>query len=259
MVRPAPSREVWALAMPKSQTFTKSGSPRREASMMLLGLRSRWTMPWACASSSAPSTWSMMRPTRASDSGPSRRMSWPEVHPLQQLHGDVEQVLIAAEVDDLDRVGVVQAGGVPGLELEALEQPLVAHELAAQELEGHHLAQRHLLGLVDVPHGAGADQLEHPEVGPDDPADDGGRRPLEALAGPASPGSPSGSLCPDRPAPPAPYRCSGSFSSLACAISLPKPFAMTCCPARRYRARRVNVRARGTFPGTVHFCPLRRP
>ena len=67
---------------------------------------------------------------------------------------------------------MVEPGGVPGLQLEALEQPLVPLQLAAQQLEGDHLAERHLLGLVDVAHGAGADQLEHAEVGPDDAADD---------------------------------------------------------------------------------------
>jgi hypothetical protein len=55
---------LFDLAMPKSQTFTRSSSPRRSTSMMLAGFRSRWMTPWAWASSSAASTWDMIRTMR---------------------------------------------------------------------------------------------------------------------------------------------------------------------------------------------------
>ena len=43
--------------MPKSTTFTKSRSPSRATSTMLLGLKSRWMMPDSCAVPSARHTW----------------------------------------------------------------------------------------------------------------------------------------------------------------------------------------------------------
>ncbi len=63
------------LAMPKSRTFT-----RLPLTMMLSGLMSRWTMPFACASARASATPRPMRQISASAIGP-RLMSadngWP--------------------------------------------------------------------------------------------------------------------------------------------------------------------------------------
>ena len=65
-----------AFAMPKSTTFTQSDPSRNFASMMLSGLRSRWTIPMSCATESASATWRTISPARSGGSAPSRaRMS----------------------------------------------------------------------------------------------------------------------------------------------------------------------------------------
>ena len=120
----SPSLSV-ALAMPKSHTLTKSCSPRRSISMMLLGLRSRWITPCACASSSAFSTCVMI----AADAQQRQREvvadHLRQIAPGQQLHRDVERaVVVFARVDDLDRIRVVEQRRALRLALEAGDQPV---------------------------------------------------------------------------------------------------------------------------------------
>ena len=69
--------------MPKSTTFTKSVSPSTDSRKTFAGLRSRWTIPFACVADSADATCRMMwlaagadilpmRARRFSRSSPSR-------------------------------------------------------------------------------------------------------------------------------------------------------------------------------------------
>jgi hypothetical protein len=93
-----------------------------------------------------------------------------QIPPGEQLHGDVEgPVAILPRIDDLDRVRVVQQRRALGFALEPADQLLVAHEVRVQHLDGHLLAERELLGLVDVAHRAAADEPVDPEVPRDDP------------------------------------------------------------------------------------------
>ncbi len=65
----APGEVIFAI--PKSSTFTKSGSPRRGSTMTFSGFRSRCTIPCAWASARAERTCAAMRTMRASPSGDS--------------------------------------------------------------------------------------------------------------------------------------------------------------------------------------------
>ncbi|CKU70201.1 Uncharacterised protein [Mycobacterium tuberculosis] len=66
--------------MPKSSTFACGTAPV-SVTITLSGLRSRWTMPAACAQSSASSTSAMRRPVSDAVSAPWRRMRLVSVSP----------------------------------------------------------------------------------------------------------------------------------------------------------------------------------
>ena len=59
-----------ALAIPKSTTFTQSEPSRLRASMMLSGLRSRWTIPMSCATLRASAACRVISAARRGGSAP---------------------------------------------------------------------------------------------------------------------------------------------------------------------------------------------
>ena len=147
---------------------------------MLAGLRSRWTIPFACADSSASAIWIPRSSSVASSIGPApdplrERLS------LEQLHGD--EVLALVLVDRVDGAdpGVVERRGRARLALEALEGGRVGGELGGQELERDVPAELRVLGLVDDAHAAAAELRDDPVVGDGladhRPSPSGGRRP----------------------------------------------------------------------------------
>ena len=81
-----------------------------------------------------------------------------QIAPVEQLHGDEEQPLVVAEVDDLQDVRMRQHRGALGLAIEALGQRRVAGHGVVQHLERDLLAEIGLLGEVDAAHGAGAEE-----------------------------------------------------------------------------------------------------
>ena len=91
------------LATPKSSTFT--GGPTKTLS----GLRSRWMMPWACASTSARRT-SRVELQRARERQRTFREQRRERAPFQQLHRQVHRAAgQLAEVEDVDDVRVLDS------------------------------------------------------------------------------------------------------------------------------------------------------
>ena len=99
-----------------------------------------------------------------------------EAAALDELHGVVVHAALGADGVDRDDVGVVQAGGGLGLELEPLELAGVQGRGEGQDLQGHPAAERDLLGLVDDPHAAAADLAEEAEVAEPARPDGLGRR-----------------------------------------------------------------------------------
>ena len=76
---------------------------------------------------------------------------------VDELHGEIMNVVGLADVDPLDDVGVVELGHRPGLAQEPLPEPVVGSVLGREALDRHDPVHRYLQGLVDGAHGALAD------------------------------------------------------------------------------------------------------
>ncbi len=86
-----------------------------------------------------------------------RRDQFLEVRPVQQLHGQIELALLAAEVEDGDDVGMVQGRGGLRLALEALHELVVGGVELGHRLDRDVTVERPVVGAIDVAHGSGAD------------------------------------------------------------------------------------------------------
>ena len=134
----------------------------RLVTKMLAGLMSRWTMPSACAASSA-SAISMASGRMVSVSSGRARDAMLQRHAVQKLHGDEGLAVLLADVVDGADVGMIQRGSGPGFAAEAVQGLRVAGDLVGQELEGDEAMQPRVLGLVDHTHTAAA-ELFHDAV-----------------------------------------------------------------------------------------------
>jgi hypothetical protein len=101
-----------------------------------------------------------------------------QVLAAQELHREIEDPVVGpAEVDDTDAVGVVQAARGPRLLVEPCHRLLVAEQMRMDDLDRNGSPKRRLLGLVDAPHPADADDLLQQVAPPDDAADERVRSP----------------------------------------------------------------------------------
>ena len=113
-----PSFPLQALARPKSRTFTLPSG----VSLTFAGLRSRWTMPFSWASSSASAICCATTRASSTGSGPALQplgevLALDQLHDEEALHAD--RALLEA-VDGGD-AGVIQRGEQLRLALEAGE------------------------------------------------------------------------------------------------------------------------------------------
>jgi hypothetical protein len=95
-----------------------------------------------------------------------------ELGAVDVAHGDVQLAGDLAGVVDGDDVRVVDRGGEAGLAQEALAEPFVFRELGSENLQRHRPFEREVVGAVDHPHPAPADQRLDPiagELAPDPP------------------------------------------------------------------------------------------
>ena len=101
-----------------------------------------------------------------------------EVAPIDVLHRQVEQAVgLLAEVEDTNRVRVVEARCRPGLSTKALGEGAVDRELAMQDLDGDGLVERQLPGEVDDAHRSRAKPLLDGELSRDRAAQTSDRAP----------------------------------------------------------------------------------
>ena len=85
--------------------------------------------------------------------------------PVDVAHRDVQLARDLAGVVDRDDVRVVDRGGQPGLAQEALAEALVLRELGREDLQRDRPFEREVVGAVDDPHPAPADQRLDPVAG----------------------------------------------------------------------------------------------
>ncbi len=104
-----------------------------------------------------------MSATRAGASGQSSRRTRVQAPAVEVLHRDVEQAVgLGAEVEDLDRVGVIQARRGLRLPVESSGEGGVVGVLAVHHLDGDGLLEGDLSRPEDGAHRAAADEvLDH--------------------------------------------------------------------------------------------------
>ena len=146
---------VSAFARPKSSTFTVPS----DFTLMLAGFRSRWTMPWLCAHSSASAICLAMGSASSSASAPLRdavrqRRS---VHQLQ--HQRQHAVGFFEPVDRRD-VRMVQRGQHLGLALEPREPVRVAREGRRKDLHRDVAVELRVPRAIHLAHPAFAEQRD---------------------------------------------------------------------------------------------------
>ena len=81
-----------------------------------------------------------------------------EVAALDVAHGEEEDAVLLARLEDRDDVRVVEGGGDLRLPQEALPETLVLRELGGDHLERDLAAEPGFLGAVDRAHAAAADE-----------------------------------------------------------------------------------------------------
>src|SRR5206468_4852167 len=85
---------------------------------------------------------------------------------LDELEHQVGEVVLVAEVEDLQDVRMLETGDRPRLLLEALAVERVVGEEVGEDLDRHVAVESGVVGAVDGRHAAAADALEQ-TVGPD--------------------------------------------------------------------------------------------
>src|SRR5216117_3434635 len=137
-------------AMPKSMIFTCP----RASSMMLPGLMSRCTTPRSCAKASPSATWWDVDRVRRGERRLQQALA--QVGPLEQLHRQVSEVALLAEIVGRDDVRMRELAGGLGLLEKALVVILAALGVVAQDdgLQRDDAVEVRVLGAVDDPHSA---------------------------------------------------------------------------------------------------------
>ena len=156
---PPAGRARSILARPKSRTFACP----RGLTKMFAGLRSRCTIPLACADSSASAICTPTSRRAARSAGPRRTRSASVSPSSSSMAMKCWPLVLVDRVDGAD-AGVVQLGGGLGLALEALEGGRVPGHLRGEELEGHAASEPRVLRLVDDAHAPAAQPRRDPVV-----------------------------------------------------------------------------------------------
>lgn len=81
--------------------------------------------------------------------------------PFHVFHDDIVQILVLADIIDIDDGRMDQAGRRLGFPFELLHLRLVVHKLLAHNLDGHLAVQKHVPSQVDFCHAAEADGFQH--------------------------------------------------------------------------------------------------
>ena len=164
-----------ALASPKSRTFTTPSG----VILMLAGLRSRWTMPLSCATSSASVICRAIANASASGN-PARRARRDasfsaSVSPSTSSSDQRRMPSTSSTGVDGADAGVIEGGEHACLALEARQAIRIVGECGGKNLDGDVAAELHVARAVYLTHPAGAEErLE--AISADDATDAGRRR-----------------------------------------------------------------------------------
>ena len=156
-VRCPSSTSPISLAMPKSSSLAYESPCCGCTIQMLSGLRSRWTIPWRCAASSA---WQICRRRRRASSGWNGPLLEPigQALAVEELHHEVvAPVGQPPEREDVDDVRVADLVDRARLVDEPAHQLGIGGDLRRQHLDRDALADDGLDAGVDRPHAALAD------------------------------------------------------------------------------------------------------
>ena len=96
-----------------------------------------------------------------------------EAAAFDEFHGDVEVVVVAAGGEDLDDVGVADAGGDVGFAFELAEAAVILAEVWVEDFEGEDAAEGVVVGFEDAAHAAEAEGAEEGEGGEEAAGADG--------------------------------------------------------------------------------------
>ena len=127
---------VATLARPKSRILAWP----RLVTKMLAGLMSRWTMPSACAASSASAISIAERQQRVDfERAPGDEVLQRQA--VQKLHGDEALAVVLADFVNGADVGMVQRGGGTRFAPETFERLGILRDIVGQKLEGDEAAE----------------------------------------------------------------------------------------------------------------------
>ena len=149
--------------LPASVTFASPKSRilacPRLVTKMFAGLMSRWTMPSACAASSASAISMASDRIRFHLHRPARDPVL-QRQAIQKLHGDERLAVVLADLVNRADVGMVQRRGRLRFAPEALQRLRVLGHIIGQELQSDKAAELCVLGLVDHAHPAATELLD---------------------------------------------------------------------------------------------------
>ena len=123
---------------------------------MLAGLRSRWTIPFSCAASSASAIWCAI--ASASRSGAPAHQAVGEGRPLDQLEDQGSHTVGFLQSVDRADVGVVERRQQARLAREARSTLGVGREMRRQDLYRDVASELVVARAIDLAHAAGAER-----------------------------------------------------------------------------------------------------
>ena len=144
-----------AFASPKSSTLTDPSGVR----FTLAGFRSRWTMPFSCAASSASAIWRAISSASSTGTGPCA-IRLRERLALDELEDEPAHAARLLEPVDVRDVRMIEGGQHLGLALEARKPVGIRGERLGKNLDRDVAAELRVLRPIDLSHPARAERRE---------------------------------------------------------------------------------------------------
>ena len=151
---PLPAPVPIAFASPKSSTFTCPSG----VILIFAGLRSRCTIPFSCAASSASAIWRAYPIASSAESARGETLG--ERLPLDQFHHERDCAFGLLQAVDRRDVGMIERGKRLRLTLEPGHALRIPGEFRRQDLDGNFAIQPGIASPVHLPHASRAQRSE---------------------------------------------------------------------------------------------------